>query len=142
MIQGLKGLEFPAKYAEMFAGKKNIMSGCFFSLTSGKEKGLTKKRYRSKKIRGGILFLTSTNDESVPAKRDAELLTSRLRQTGFAHSYKHINFENGSHNLGYFPVNNIFLPQEKKRPEECQEAREKALEIILQTLESWDTEQL
>ncbi len=49
VIQGLKGLELPTKYAEMFAGKKNIMSGCFISLTSGKEKGLTKKRYRSKK---------------------------------------------------------------------------------------------
>ena len=105
-------------------------------------KGTSENEIPVQNINGDILFLTSTNDESVPAKRDAELLISRLRRNGFAHSYKHINFENGSHNLGYFPVNNNLLPQEKKYPEECQKAREKALEIILQTLESWHTEQL
>ena len=43
----------------------------------------------------------------------------------------------GSHNLGYFPVNNNMLPREKKYPEECQRAREETLAIILNTLEKW-----
>ena len=89
------------------------------------------------KICGDILFLTSTNDESVPAKKDAELLISRLERFDFEHSYKHINFDNGSHNLGYFPINNNLLPQEKKYPEECRKARENALEIILKTIKKW-----
>lgn len=105
-------------------------------------KGTPENEIPVEKIGGDILFLTSTNDESVPAKRDAETLMSRLKQTGSAHSYKHINFENGSHNLGYFPVNNNLLPQEKKHPAQCQKAREEALEIILQTLDKWGVEQL
>lgn len=88
-------------------------------------------------ISGDILFLTSTNDESVPAKKDAEILISRLKRFEFKYSYKHINFENGSHNLGYFPINSNMLPQEKKHPTECQKAREDALEIILRTIEEW-----
>lgn len=35
------------------------------------------------KICGDILFLTSTHDESVPAKHDAELLTARLKRENF-----------------------------------------------------------
>lgn len=105
-------------------------------------KGTTENEIPVEKIGGDILFLTSTNDESVPAKRDAEMLISRLRRTGSAHSYKHINFENGSHNLGYFPINNNLLPQEKKHPAQCQKAREDALEIILGTLGKWSVQQL
>ena len=103
-------------------------------------KGTSENEIPVEKAGGDILFLTSTNDESVPAKRDAEMLISRLQRTDFAHSYRHINFENGSHNLGYFPINNNLLPQEKKYPAECQKAREKALEIILQTLGKWSVE--
>ena len=105
------------------------------------KKGTAEDEIPVENISGDILFLTSTNDESVPAKRDAELLISRLRRIGFAHSYRHINFGNGSHNLGYFPINNNLLPQEKKHPSECQKAREDALGIILQTLENWGVEQ-
>ena len=100
-------------------------------------KGTEENEIPVEKIAGDILFLTSTNDESVPAERDAETLISRLRRMGFAHSYKHINFENGSHNLGFFPINNNLLPQEKKHPEQCRKAREDSLEIILQTLGKW-----
>lgn len=89
------------------------------------------------KINGDILLLTSTHDESVPAKRDAELLCKRLDREHFAHKYRHINSEIGSHNLGYFPVNNNMLPREKKYPEECQRAREETLDIILKALEEW-----
>lgn len=120
--------------------ERNVRLLYFFD--EWERKGTSENEIPVEKVGGDILFLTSTNDESVPAKRNAEMLFSRLRRTGFAHSYKHINFENGSHNLGFFPVNNNLLPQEKKQPEECQKAREKALEIILQTIESWDTEQL
>ena len=69
------------------------------------------------KICGDILFLTSTHDESVPAKHDAELLTARLKRENFSYGFKHINSETGSHNLGYFPVNNGALPREKKYPQ-------------------------
>lgn len=105
-------------------------------------KGTAKNEIPVEKINGDILLLTSTNDESVPAKHDAETLISRLKRTGYAHSCKHINFENGSHNLGYFPINNNLLPQEKKHPAECQKTREDALAIILQTLDKWGVEQL
>lgn len=94
------------------------------------------------KICGDILFLTSSNDESVPAQKDAELLISRLERFDFKHSYKHTNFDNGSHNLGYFPINNNLLPQEKKHPEECRKAREDALETILRTIEEWGVKQV
>ena len=105
-------------------------------------KGTEENEIPVERINGDILFLTSTNDESVPAKRDAELLISRLQRMGSSHSYRHINFENGSHNLGYFPINNDLLPQEKKHPAECQKAREDALEAILQTLDKWGVQQL
>ena len=103
-------------------------------------KGTAKNEIPVENINGDILFLTSTNDESVPAKRDAEMLISRLQRMDFAHSYRHINFENGSHNLGFFPINNNLLPQEKRHPAECQKSREDALEIILQALEKWSVE--
>ena len=106
------------------------------------QKGTAENEIPVENISGDILFLTSTNDESVPAKRDAELLVSRLERTGFTHSYRHINFENGSHNLGFFPINNSLLPQEKKYPAQCRKAREDALEIILHTLAKWGVEQL
>ena len=105
-------------------------------------KGTAENEIPVEKVGGDILFLTSTNDESVPAKHDAELLISRLRRTEYAHSYRHINFAYGSHNLGFFPINNNLLPQEKKHPEECRKAREDALEIILRTLDKWGAEQL
>lgn len=89
------------------------------------------------KIRGPILLMSATHDESVPGKQDAEVLVKRLKEKNFQYPYKHINFENGSHNLGYFPVNNWALPREKHFPEECRQAREEALEIILDTLERW-----
>ena len=89
------------------------------------------------KINGDILFLTSTHDESVPARRDAELLIERLKRNHFVHGFRHINSEIGSHNLGYFPVNNKMLPREKKFPDECKKAREDTLELILNTLDQW-----
>lgn len=88
-----------------------------------------------KKIKDDILFLTSAHDESVPAKRDAELLVKRLERSKFVYGYKHINSETGSHNLGYFPVNSNMLPREKKYPGQCQKAREDMLKIIMETLE-------
>ena len=144
----LDGKDFPyvpnkgvfGAFVKRCVKEHNVRLQYFFD--EWERKGTSENEIPVEKINGDILFLTSTNDESVPAKRDAELLISRLRRNGFAHSYKHINFENGSHNLGCFPVNNNLLPQEKKHPEECQKAREKALKIILQTLERRDTEQL
>ena len=100
-------------------------------------KGTSENEIPVERINGDILFLTSTHDESVPAKRDAELLVKRLQRSGFKHGFKHINSETGSHNLGYFPVNNNMLPREKKYPEECQKAREETLAIILNSLEKW-----
>lgn len=100
-------------------------------------KGTTENEIPVEKINGDILFLTSTNDESVPAKRDAELLVKRLERSGFKHGYRHINSEIGSHNLGIFPVNNNMLPREKKYPNECQKAREETLDIILSVLNLW-----
>lgn len=44
-----------------------------------------------------------------------------------------MKWEIGSHNLGYFPINNGVLPREKKHPKECQQAREETLGIILET---------
>ena len=101
------------------------------------KKGTEENEIPVEKINGDILFLTSTYDESVPAKRDAELLCKRLERMHFKHDYRHINSEIGSHNLGYFPVNNNMLPREKKHPEECQKAREETLEIILRTIDTW-----
>ena len=100
-------------------------------------KGTEENEIPVENIKGDILFLTSTHDESVPAKRNAEMLMKRLERSGFVYGFKHINFETGSHNLGYFPVNNNMLSREKKYPEQCRKAREDTLEIILQTLEKW-----
>ncbi len=100
-------------------------------------KGTEDNEIPVEKVSGDILLLTSTHDESVPAKRDAELLVKRLVRNDFKYGYKHINSETGSHNLGIFPVNNNMLPREKKYPKECQKAREETLSIILATLESW-----
>ena len=101
------------------------------------KKGTEENEIPVEKIQGDILLLTSTNDESVPAKRDAELLIKRLERNGFEHGFRHVNSEIGSHNLGYFPVNNNMLPREKKYPEECQRAREETLDIILNTFKLW-----
>ena len=101
------------------------------------KKGTEENEIPVENINGDILFLTSTHDESVPAKRDAELLIERLKRNHFSHGYRHINSETGSHNLGYFPVNNKMLPREKKFPGECRKAREDTLELILNTLDKW-----
>ena len=101
------------------------------------KKGTEENEIPVENINGDILFLTSTNDESVPAKYDAELLCKRLERHNFKHKYQHINSEIGSHNLGYFPINNKMLPREKKFPEDCQKAREETLERILKTFDEW-----
>lgn len=49
------------------------------------KKGTEENEIPVENIKGDILFLTSTHDESVPAKRDAELLTARLKRCGFAY---------------------------------------------------------
>lgn len=101
------------------------------------KKGTRENEIPVENICGDILFLTSTHDESVPAQRDAKLLVDRLERAQFPYHYQHINSEKGSHNLGYFPVNNNMLPREKKYPRECQEAREETLQIILKALDTW-----
>lgn len=101
------------------------------------KKGTEENEIPVENIHGDILLLTATHDESVPAKRDAELLCKRLERKQFKHNYRHINSEIGSHNLGYFPVNNDVLRREKIYPEECQRAREETLNIIIETLEAW-----
>ncbi len=88
-------------------------------------------------IHGDILFLTARNDESVPAEHDADLLVNRLKRNHFPYQYRHLNSPTGSHNLGYYPVNSAFLPRERKYPEECRQAREDALNVILAALHDW-----
>lgn len=105
------------------------------------KKGTEENEIPVENICGDILFLTSTHDESVPARRDAKLLVNRLKRKQFQYNYQHINSEKGSHNLGYFPVNNNMLPREKRYPKECQEAREETLRIILKTLDKWSVSQ-
>ena len=139
-----KGQDFPyvskgklmSDFVKRCFREKNIRLLYFFD--EWDKKGTEKNEIPVDKINGDILLLTSTHDESVPAKRDAELLVKRLQRNNFKHNYRHINSEIGSHNLGYFPVNNNMLPREKKHPEECQRAREETLEIILRTLDKWE----
>jgi len=138
-----KGNDFP--YIEKGRLMSDFIKRCFrehkvrllYFFDEWDRKGTEENEIPVEKINGDILFLTSTHDESVPAKRDAELLCKRLERMHFEHNYRHINSETGSHNLGYFPVNNNMLPREKKHPEECEKAREDTLKIILKTLESW-----
>ena len=138
-----KGQDFPyvekgnlfGDFVRRCIRERNIRLLYFFD--EWDRKGTTENEIPVEKINGDILFLTSTNDESVPAKRDAELLVKRLERSGFKHGYRHINSEIGSHNLGIFPVNNNMLPREKKYPNECQKAREETLDIILSVLNLW-----
>lgn len=101
------------------------------------KKGCAENEIPVEKINGEILLITASHDESVPAKADAELLMNRLKAHNFPYPYRHVNSETGSHNLGYFAVNNWALPREKKFPDECRKAREDTLEIILETLKNW-----
>ena len=138
-----KGMDFP------YVGKGKLFSDflkrcirerhvrLLYFFDEWDKKGAEENEIPVEKIQGDILLLTSTNDESVPAKRDAELLIKRLERNGFEHGFRHVNSEIGSHNLGYFPVNNNMLPREKKYPEECQRAREETLDIILNTFKLW-----
>lgn len=138
-----RGQDFPyVKKGKLFSDfvkrcirEKNIRLLYFFD--EWDKKGTEENEIPVEKIRGDILLLTSTHDESVPAKKDAELLVKRLIRNDFKYGYKHINSETGSHNLGYFPVNNNMLPREKKFPEECQKAREETLALIFDTLDRW-----
>ena len=138
-----KGQDFPyvekgnlfGDFVRRCIRERNIRLLYFFD--EWDRKGTTENEIPVEKINGDILFLTSTNDESVPAKKDAELLVNRLERSGFKHGYRHINSEIGSHNLGIFPVNNNMLPREKKYPNECQKAREETLDIILSVLDQW-----
>ena len=138
-----RGNDFP--YVEKGRLMSDFIKRCFkehkvkllYFFDEWDRKGTEENEIPVEKINGDILFLTSTHDESVPAKRDAELLCKRLERMHFKQNYRHINSETGSHNLGYFPVNNNMLPREKKLPEECEKAREDTLKIILKTLESW-----
>ena len=138
-----RGEDFPyVKKGKLFSDflkrcmkEKNIRLLYFFA--EWDKKGTEENEIPVEKINGDILLLTSTHDESVPAKRDAELLCKRLERDNFSHNYRHINSEIGSHNLGYFPVNNNMLPREKKFPEECQRAREETLNVIIKTLDAW-----
>ena len=138
-----RGEDFPyVKKGKLFSDflkrcmkEKNIRLLYFFD--EWDKKGTEENEIPVEKINGDILLLTSTHDEYVPAKRDAELLCKRLKRENFSHNYRHINSEIGSHNLGYFPVNNNMLPREKKFPEECQMAREETLNVIIKTLDAW-----
>jgi len=136
VVQGLKGLDLPCRYAELFCVREHNIRLLYF-FDEWDLKGTEENEIPVDRINGDILLLTSTHDESVPAKRDAELLVKRLQRSGFKHGFKHIDSKTGSHNLGYFPVNNNMLPREKKYPEECQSAREETLELILNTLDKW-----
>ena len=139
-----KGQDFP--YVEKGKLMSDFMKRCIhekkirllYFFDEWDQKGTEENEIPVERINGDILLLTSTHDESVPAKRDAELLVKRLQRNNFKYNYRHINSETGSHNLGYFPVNNSMLPREKKYPEECQQAREETLEIILKTLDKWE----
>lgn len=115
--------------------ERNIRLLYFFD--EWEKKGSVRNEIPVENIHGDILFLTALHDESVPAKRDSELLTARLDRYGFGYHYKHIVSETGSHNLGIFPVNNNMLPRERKFPEECQAARKKTLKIIMQAIDKW-----
>ena len=138
-----RGEDFPyVKKGKLFSDflkrcmkEKNIRLLYFFD--EWDKKGTEENEIPVERINGDILLLTSTHDESVPAKRDAELLCKRLKRENFRYNYRHINSEIGSHNLGYFPVNNNMLPREKKFPEECQRAREETLNVITKTLDAW-----
>ena len=138
-----KGMDFP--YVEKGKLFSDFLKRCIrerqvrllYFFDEWDKKGTEENEIPVEKIHGDIILLTSTHDESVPAKRDAELLIKRLERNGFAHGFRHVNSEIGSHNLGYFPVNNNMLPREKKYPEECQKAREETLDIILNTFKSW-----
>lgn len=143
-----RGNDFPyVSNAHMFS---NFLKRCIrehhvrllYFFEEWEKQGTTENEIPVEKICGEILFLTSTHDESVPAKQDAELLTKRLEREKFPHKYKHINSDTGSHNLGYFPVNNGALPREKKYPRECQKAREDTLDIILKALSAWSVSDL
>lgn len=143
-----RGKDFPyVSNAHMFSNflkrciKEHHMRVLYF-FEEWEKNGTIENEITVEKICGDILFLTSTHDESVPSKHDSELLMERLKRENFTHGYRHINSETGSHNLGYFPVNNGALPREKKFPQECQKAREDMLEIILKTLSSWSVADL
>lgn len=139
-----RGEDFPyVKKGKLFSDflkrcvkEKNIRLLYFFD--EWDKKGTEENEIPVEKINGDILLLTSTHDESVPAKRDAELLCKRLKRENFRYNYRHINSEIGSHNLGYFPVNNNMLPREKNLPEECQRAREETLNVIIKSLDAWN----
>ncbi|MEE0954455.1 MAG: acyl-CoA thioester hydrolase/BAAT C-terminal domain-containing protein [Eubacterium sp.] len=138
-----KGQDFPyvpndhmfSDFIRRCIKERNIRTLYFFD--EWDKKGSAENEIPVERIQGDILFLTSTHDESVPSKRDVELLVSRLKRENFQHKFRHINSEIGSHNLGYFPVNNNMLPREKKYPEECQKARKETLQIILKVLNNW-----
>jgi len=115
--------------------ERNVRLLYFFD--EWEKKGSDKNEIPVENIHGDILFLTALHDESVPAKRDSELLTARLDRCSFGYHYKHIVSETGSHNLGIFPVNNNMLPRERKFPDECQAARKKTLKIIMQAIDKW-----
>lgn len=138
-----KGNDFPyvannglfSGFVKRCVRERNIRLLYFFDVWESR--GTEENEIPVERINGDILFLTSAHDDSVPAKHDAELLTARLRRCGFTHRYRHVNFETGSHNLGYFPVNSGLLPWEKHHPDECRKAREETLDIILDTLDRW-----
>lgn len=132
----IKTRKIPTPYGAFCMHERKIRLLYFFD--EWDRKGTEENEIPVERINGDILLLTSTHDESVPAKRDAELLVKRLQRNNFEHNYRHINSETGSHNLGYYPVNNMMLPREQKYPEECQLAREATLEIILKTLGKWE----
>lgn len=139
-----KGQDFPYVKKEHFMSdfvkrcikEKNIRLLYFFE--EWDKKGDETNEIPVERIQGDILFLTATHDESVPSKHDVELLIKRLKRENFSYTYRHVNSEIGSHNLGYFPINNGVLPREKKHPKECQQAREETLDIILEALENWN----
>ncbi|MGL5514305.1 MAG: acyl-CoA thioester hydrolase/BAAT C-terminal domain-containing protein [Sporomusa sp.] len=90
------------------------------------------------KIKGSILILSSTIDESLPAKEHCERIIQRLEEYNFSYPYEHINYEEGSHNLGYCSnVNTWALPREKHYPRQCQMARENALKETLIFINKW-----
>lgn len=138
-----KGQDFPfVENKGVFSGfiKRCVKEGkirLLYFFDEWEKKGTEETEIPVENINGDILFLTSTHDDSVPAKRDAELLTDRLDRLGFTHRYRHINSDSGSHNLGYFPANSNMLAWEKRHPEECRQAREDTLNIILETLYNW-----
>lgn len=105
---------------------------------------LDESRIKVENMKAEVLLLASEVDDCWPAMETANRIDEILKQNQYPYRVKKVIYEKGSHAIGSM-LRNVaarkkilnMLPQEKKYPKECEEARIDSVRQIAEFLKEW-----